>query len=167
VNSRAVFGAGCFWGVEPIFRKVPGVIDATVGYSGGDIENPTYAEVSTDTTGHAEVVLVEFNPSVVSFQELLELFWNAHDPTTINQQGADIGTQFRSAIFYYDDAQRDAAFSSRDRLQRSGKYRRSIVTEISPMTDFWRAEEEHQRYMEKRGSQGEDVPTPLADHRHL
>jgi peptide-methionine (S)-S-oxide reductase len=151
MTKKAMFGAGCFWGVEVTFRNVPGVIDAAVGYSGGDLENPTYKEVCSDTTGHAEVVQVEYNPAVVSYEQLLDVFWNNHNPTTINQQGPDIGTQYRSAVFYYDDEQRDAAIASRDRLQASGKWRRAIVTEISPAAEFWRAEEYHQRYLEKRG----------------
>ncbi len=134
-----------------MFKKIPGVVEVAVGYSGGDLENPTYDEVCTDTTGHAEVVQVDFNPSVVSYEALLDAFWNGHNPTTINQQGRDIGTQYRSAIFYYDDAQREAAIASRNHLQATGKYRRSIVTEISAATEFWRAEEFHQGYLEKRG----------------
>jgi peptide-methionine (S)-S-oxide reductase len=151
LTRKAMFGAGCFWNVEVTFRNVPGVVDVSVGYSGGDLDKPTYKEVCTDTTGHAEVVLVEYNPAVVSFEILLDVFWNNHNPTTINQQGPDIGSQYRSAIFYYDDEQRDAAFASRNRLQESGRWRRAIVTEISPAMEFWRAEEYHQRYLEKRG----------------
>ena len=151
MTKKAMFGAGCFWGVEVTFRNVPGVVDAAVGYSGGNLDNPTYKEVCTDTTGHAEVVQVEYDPAVVSYGALLDVFWNNHNPTTINQQGPDIGTQYRSAILYYDDEQREAAIASRDRLQASGKWRRAIVTEISPALEFWRAEEYHQRYLEKRG----------------
>jgi peptide-methionine (S)-S-oxide reductase len=150
-NKKAMFGAGCFWGVEVTFRNVKGVLDAAVGYAGGDLDNPTYRDVCTDTTGHAEVVQVEYDPAVVSYDTLLDVFWNNHNPTTINQQGPDIGSQYRSAVFYYDAEQRDAAVASRDRLQASGKYRRTIATEISPATEFWRAEEYHQRYLEKRG----------------
>jgi peptide-methionine (S)-S-oxide reductase len=146
-----MFGAGCFWGVEVLFKRIPGVVDVAVGYSGGDLENPTYQEVCTDTTGHAEVVQVDFNPSVVSYEALLDVFWNGHNPTTINQQGRDIGTHYRSAIFYYDDEQREAAIASRNSLQSTGKYRRSIVTEISAAAEFWKAEEYHQSYLEKRG----------------
>jgi peptide-methionine (S)-S-oxide reductase len=148
----AMFGAGSFWKVEALFRAIPGVIDVVVGFSGGNLDNPTYQEVCTDTTGHAEVARIQFDPTVVTFETLLEAFWSAHDPTTINQQGSDIGTHYRSAVFYYDSAQRHAAISSRNRLQATGKYRRSIVTEISPATDFWPAEEHHQHYLEKQRS---------------
>ena len=145
-----MFGAGSFWGVEALFRRIPGVIDAAVGYSGGNLDNPTYSEICSDTTGHAEVVQIDFNPTVVSYESLLDAFWSCHNPTTINQQGPDIGTQYRSVIFYYDEAQRSAATASRNRLQATGKYRRSITTEISPAAEFWRAEEYHQQYLEKR-----------------
>jgi peptide-methionine (S)-S-oxide reductase len=149
--QKAMFGAGCFWRVEAMFRSIPGVVDVVVGFSGGNLDDPTYDEVCTDTTGHAEVALIHFNPTIVTYESLLEIFWAGHDPTTINQAGRDIGTQYRSAIFFYDDAQKLAAISSRNGLQASGKYRRSIVTEISPATDFWPAEERHQRYLQKQG----------------
>ena len=145
-----MFAAGSFRDVVPVFRGMEGVVSTTVGYSGGDLESPTHEEVFTDTTGHALVVLVEFNPAIVPYQALLDAFWGCHDPTTINQQGRDIGTHFRSAIFYYDDEQRAAAIESRIRLQTSGKYRRAIVTEISRAADFWKAAEVHQRIHEKR-----------------
>lgn len=149
--KQASFGAGCFWGVEATFRKIPGVIDTAVGYMGGTLLNPTYQDVCTDTTGHAEVVHVQYDPAQVAYDQLLDVFWNCHKPTTLNRQGPDVGTQYRSAIFYYDDEQRKLAAASRDRLQASGKYNKPIVTEISPATTFYRAEEYHQQYLEKRG----------------
>lgn len=149
--SKAMFGAGCFWGVEERFRQVKGVLDTAVGYAGGTVEQPTYQDVCSDRTGHAEVVQVEFDPSQVSYETLLDVFWNAHDPTTLNRQGPDVGSQYRSVIFTYDDAQRAAAEASRDRLQTSGHFRRPIVTEITPAPSFWRAEEYHQKYLAKRG----------------
>lgn len=149
--AKATFGAGCFWGVEDAFRQLPGVTDAAAGYMGGTLENPTYHEVCTDRTGHAEVVQVEFDPSRVSYDELLQLFWKLHDPTTLNRQGPDVGTQYRSVIFTHDDAQAAAAAASKERLQASGKLRRPVVTEIVPAATFYRAEEYHQRYLEKTG----------------
>ncbi len=151
---KATFGAGCFWGVEAVFRRVEGVTDTKVGYSGGTLENPTYVEVCTDRTGHAEVVQVEYNPERVSYDDLLNVFWDCHDPTTRNRQGPDIGTQYRSVIFYHDDAQQAAAIASKERLQASGCHRCPIVTEIVPATRFHRAEEYHQRYLEKAGRAG-------------
>lgn len=149
--KKATFGAGCFWGTEVTFRNVPGVITATSGYMGGTLENPTYEDVCTDKTGHAEVVEVEYDPSRVSYEQLLDVFWENHDPTTRNRQGPDVGTQYRSAIFYYDDAQRDAALASKDALDRSGRFKKPIVTEVTPASTFYRAEEYHQRYLEKHG----------------
>jgi len=149
--KKATFGAGCFWGVESAFRQVQGVVDAAVGYLGGTLENPTYQDVCTGTTGHAEVVEVTYDPEKVSYDQLLDLFWKIHDPTTLNRQGPDFGTQYRSAIFYHDEAQRDAALASRERLRESGRFRRPIVTEVTPASPFYRAEEYHQRYLEKRG----------------
>jgi peptide-methionine (S)-S-oxide reductase len=149
--KKATFGAGCFWGVEETFRRIPGVVDAAVGYSGGTTANPTYEDVCSDATGHAEVVQVEYDPARVSYEQLLDAFWNAHDPTTLNRQGPDVGTQYRSAIFTHDDEQRAAALASKQRLETSGRFRRPIVTEIVPATPFYRAEEYHQRYLEKRG----------------
>jgi len=150
-TEKATFGAGCFWGVEAAFRQVPGVLETAVGYAGGNFANPTYGDVCSDETGHAEVVEVTYDPSRVSYEDLLKVFWENHDPTQLNRQGPDIGTQYRSAIFFHSTAQRDAAIASRDRLEKSGRYRRPIVTEITPAPAFWRAEEYHQRYLEKRG----------------
>ena len=149
--EKATFGAGCFWGVEAAFRQVKGITDTAVGYSGGTFKNPTYHDVCTDRTGHVEVVEVEFDPNVITYEELLELFWMIHDPTTLNRQGPDIGTQYRSAIFYHTPEQQAAATASMDKLQRSGRYAKPIVTEITPTSEFYRAEEYHQRYFEKTG----------------
>jgi peptide-methionine (S)-S-oxide reductase len=150
-TEKATFGAGCFWGVEAAFRQVPGVVDAAVGYEGGTMPNPTYRDVCTDETGHAEVVEVTFDPSRVSYDQILDVFWANHDPTQKNRQGPDVGTQYRSAIFFHSRAQRDAAIASKERLEKSGKLRRPIATEITPASTFWRAEDYHQRYLEKRG----------------
>jgi peptide-methionine (S)-S-oxide reductase len=149
--KKATFGAGCFWGVESAFRQVEGVADVAVGYLGGTLENPTYHDVCTGTTGHAEVVEVQYDPLKVSYDQLLDLFWKIHDPTTLNRQGPDFGTQYRSAIFYHDEEQKNAALASRERLRESGRFRRPIVTEITPTSTFYRAEDYHQRYLEKRG----------------
>lgn len=146
---KATFGAGCFWHVEHVFANTPGVKSTAVGYTGGHTKNPTYEDVCTDRTGHAEAVQVEYDPDAVSYDELLDVFWSHHDPTTPNRQGPDIGVQYRSAIFYHTDEQRDAAARSRDGLQRSGRHSRPIVTEIVPAADFYRAEEYHQKYIEK------------------
>jgi len=147
----ATFAAGCFWGVEATFRKVPGVIDTAVGYSGGHTENPTYEEVCTDRTGHAEVVRVEYDPEQVTYEQLLDVFFNCHNPTTLNRQGPDIGTQYRSAIFYHTPEQQQAALAAKEALDASGKFGRPIVTQIEPAGPFYRAEEYHQRYLEKTG----------------
>ena len=149
--AKATFGAGCFWGVEVAFRQVKGVTDAAVGYMGGTLENPTYKDVCTDRTGHAEVVHVEYDPGQVSYEELLKVFWDNHNPTTLNRQGPDVGTQYRSVVFYHTPEQQAAAEAMKEQLQRGGRYRRPIVTEITPATTFYRAEEYHQRYLEKRG----------------
>jgi peptide-methionine (S)-S-oxide reductase len=149
--EKATFGAGCFWGVEVAFRQVPGVVDATAGYLGGAFPNPTYEDVCTGRTGHAEVVEVTYDPTRVSYDDLLTVFWTSHDPTTLNRQGPDRGPQYRSAIFYHNDAQKAAADASRERWNTSGKFPRPIVTEITPTSTFYRAEEYHQRYLEKRG----------------
>lgn len=151
MNQKATFAAGCFWGVEAAFRQVPGVVDAAVGYTGGKLANPTYEDVCSDRTGHAEAVQVEFDPTRVSYDRLLDVFWENHDPTTKNRQGPDVGTQYRSAIFFHDADQEKAAAESRNRLEKSGRFRRPIVTEIVPAPTFWRAEEYHQRYLEKHG----------------
>ena len=149
--ETAMFGAGCFWGVEAAFRQVPGVKSTQVGYAGGRTENPTYKEVCTDATGHAEVVLVEYDPAAVSYEKLLEVFWNSHNPTTLNRQGPDVGTQYRSAIYYANPEQQQLAEESKQQLDASGKFRNPIVTEITPAPAFFRAEEYHQQYLEKRG----------------
>jgi peptide-methionine (S)-S-oxide reductase len=150
-TEKAMFGAGCFWGVEATFRNINGVRNAVVGYAGGKTENPTYEDVCSDETGHAEVVEVEFDPSVVSYNQLLQVFWANHDPTTLNRQGPDVGTQYRSAIFYYTPEQRAAAEQSKAAMNQSGKFKRPIVTQIEPAPKFYRGEEYHQRYLEKRG----------------
>ncbi len=149
--STATFGAGCFWGVEAAYRQVPGVLSTAVGYMGGTLANPTYEDVCTDRTAHAEVVQVEYDPNKVSYDDLLNVFWENHDPTTLNRQGPDVGTQYRSAVFFQDADQEKAAKASKERLESSGRYRRPIVTEITPASTFWRAEEYHQQYLEKRG----------------
>lgn len=149
--QKATFAAGCFWGVEAAFRQLNGVTQTAVGYTGGTYENPGYREVCSGLTGHAEAVEVEFDPSVVSFGELLEVFWENHDPTTLNRQGPDVGSQYRSAIFYHDEAQRAAAIESKENVANSGRYKNPIVTEIAPAPQFYRAEEYHQQYFEKRG----------------
>jgi peptide-methionine (S)-S-oxide reductase len=149
--EKATFGGGCFWGVETAFRLVKGVTSATVGYSGGSLNNPTYEDVCSGKTGHAEVVQVEYDPSKASYEELLEVFWNIHDPTILNRQGPDIGTQYRSAIFFHTPEQESVAIASKEKLQNSGRYKRPIVTEITSASEFYRAEEYHQRYYEKHG----------------
>ena len=149
--KKATFGAGCFWGVEATFRKVAGVCSARVGYSGGSVENPTYEDVCSGKTGHAEVVQVEYDPLEVSYEDLLEVFWDCHDPTTVNRQGPDIGTQYRSAVFFHDAEQELTAITSKEKLQSSGRYPSPIVTEITPAEAFYLAEDYHQRYLEKRG----------------
>ena len=148
--EKATFAAGCFWGVESAFRKVPGVVSATVGYTGGSHENPTYEDVCTGRTGHAEAVQLEYDPSTVTYEELLDVFWNIHDPTTPNRQGPDVGSQYRSAIFSHDDEQEAAAIASKEKLDGSGRLPKPIVTEIAPASTFYRAEDYHQGYLEKR-----------------
>ena len=148
--EKATFAAGCFWGVEETFRHVKGVTATQVGYTGGALEHPTYEVVCTDRTGHAEVVEVTYDPSVVSYEELLEVFWTCHDPTQLNRQGPDVGTQYRSAIFYHTPEQRQAAEASKKRLEESGRHAQPIVTEIAPAGTFWRAEEYHQHYLGNR-----------------
>ena len=150
-HEHATFGAGCFWGVEVTFRNVPGVVDAIAGDSGGTTERPTYEEVCRKGTGHAEVVQVTFDPERVSYEKLLDAFFTSHDPTQLNRQGPDVGDQYRSVIFVHDDAQRVAAEAAREKWQGSGRYRKPIVTVIEPAQPFWKAEEYHQRYLEKRG----------------
>jgi peptide-methionine (S)-S-oxide reductase len=149
--TSATFGAGCFWGVEARFRRVPGVTSAAVGYAGGDVENPTYEQVCSGRTGHAEVLQVEYDPARVSYDALLDVFWEAHDPTQLDRQGPDVGRQYRSAIFTHDQEQADVAAASKAKLEQTGRYRQPVVTEITPLETFWRAEAYHQRYLEKRG----------------
>ena len=152
MTEKTTFGAGCFWGVEAAFRKVQGVVSTAVGYSGGTLKNPTYEAVCTDQTGHAEVVQVEYDPSKVSYDDLLDLFWRVHDPTTMNRQGPDIGSQYRSAIYFHSPEQEKAAIASKEKTQNSGAYNsRPIVTEITPASEFYRAEEYHQQYFAKHG----------------
>ncbi|HWF43483.1 MAG TPA: peptide-methionine (S)-S-oxide reductase MsrA [Candidatus Kapabacteria bacterium] len=155
--EKATFGAGCFWGVEAEFRKVKGVKSTAVGYEGGSMPNPTYKDVCSDTTGHAEVVEVEFDPNEVSYETLLNVFWDNHNPTEVNRQGPDIGTQYRSVIFYHNDEERLIAERSKEERAQSGRYRRRIATQIVPATQFWRAEEYHQQYLEKRGLESCDT----------
>jgi peptide-methionine (S)-S-oxide reductase len=150
-TEQAMFGAGCFWGVEETFRNLQGVTSTAVGYAGGTTENPSYADVCSDETGHAEVVHLEFDPSQISYDQLLDVFWSNHNPTTLNRQGPDVGTQYRSVIFYYSLEQKAAAEASKQKLAASGKFNRPIVTQIEPAPNFWRAEEYHQRYLAKRG----------------
>jgi peptide-methionine (S)-S-oxide reductase len=148
---KATFGAGCFWCVEDVFRRTKGVISTTVGYSGGNTKNPTYNDVCTDLTGHAEVVQVEYDPNVLPYEELLDVFWNSHDPTQLNRQGPDVGTQYRSVIFYHDSQQEEIARKSKVVLDKSGKFGKKIATEIQPATEFYKAEEYHQQYYAKCG----------------
>ncbi len=151
MSEVATFAAGCFWGVESAFRQVPGVQETAVGYLGGVTEYPTYEQVCTKTTGHAEVVQLTFDPAVVSYEQLLDVFWQIHDPTTLNRQGPDIGTQYRSAIFTHSPGQQAAAEASMAAHAAAGRYAGPIVTEITPAGPFWRAEAYHQQYLEKRG----------------
>lgn len=145
-TETATFAAGCFWGVEETFRKTKGVVNTMVGYTGGNMKNPSYEDVCSDETGHAEAVQIEFDPKKVSYEKLLDIFWQNHDPTQLNRQGPDIGSQYRSAVFYHNEKQRKAALKSKEMLGKSGKYNKPIVTEILPAADFYRAEEYHQKY---------------------
>lgn len=149
--EKATFAAGCFWGVEDAFTDLPGVQSTKVGYTGGRTGNPTYREVCGHGTGHAEAVEIVFDPAQISFEQLLDIFWNAHDPTQLNRQGPDIGDQYRSAIFYHSEQQKIAAEESLERLDLSGRLRRRIVTEIVPAVTFWEAEQYHQKYHQKQG----------------
>jgi peptide methionine sulfoxide reductase msrA/msrB len=149
--AQASFGAGCFWGVEAAFQQLPGVRETAVGYQGGTLKNPSYEDVCSGHTGHAEVVHVEFDPAKVSYNQLLDLFWEEHDPTTPNRQGPDVGTQYRSVIFYYTPEQKTEAENSKAKLEASGRFKRPIVTQIVPAPEFYRAVEYHQKYLEKRG----------------
>lgn len=153
--ERATFAAGCFWGVEAAFRQITGVLQTTVGYAGGHVPDPTYERVCRGRTGHAEAVEVWFDPAQVSYEQLLQTFWQIHNPTTRNRQGFDFGRQYRSAIFYHDARQREAAIASRDAKQQS--LRRQIVTQVTPASAFYRAEEYHQHYLEKHGRPGRAV----------
>ena len=150
-SETALFGAGCFWGVEASFRQVPGVLSTRAGYTGGSKPDPTYKEVCSDRTGHAETVEVVYDPARVTYDDLLRVFWENHDPTTLNRQGPDVGSQYRSVVFYTSPAQQAAATASRDALQSSGRFRRPIVTVIEPAQPFYPAEDYHQQYLEKRG----------------
>jgi peptide-methionine (S)-S-oxide reductase len=152
MQEIATFGAGCFWGIEAAFRRVPGVLDAVVGYSGGRTQNPSYQDVCTDTTGHAEVVEVTFDNEKLTYDQLLNVFWTIHDPTQVNRQGPDYGKQYRTAIFFHSPEQEAAAKKSKQALEASGKLRRPVATEVTAAGPFWRAEEYHQRYLEKRGA---------------
>jgi peptide-methionine (S)-S-oxide reductase len=149
--QKATFAAGCFWGVEATFRQMPGVIATRVGYIGGNTENPSYKEVCTDRTGHAEAVEVEFDPATVRYEDLLKVFWENHDPTQLNRQGPDWGTQYRSAIFFHTPEQQTAALASKESLEKARRYSKPIVTQIVPAVTFFPAEDYHQQYLEKRG----------------
>jgi peptide-methionine (S)-S-oxide reductase len=149
--EKATFAAGCFWGVEEAFRQVKGVVATAVGFSGGHFERPTYEQVCTLDTGHAEAVRVIFDPNVVSYETLLDVFWKNHDPTTKDRQGPDIGNQYRSVIFYHNEEQKDTAFASKEKFEKSGAFKNPIVTEIVPVSEFYIAEEYHQQYFEKKG----------------
>ena len=151
MTEKATFGAGCFWGVESFFREVPGVNEAVAGYAGGPLANPTYRQVCTDTTGHAEALEVTFDPEVVSYEDLVEFFWTMHNPTQVNRQGPDFGKQYRSAIFVHSPDQREIAEKSKQRLSESGRFPRPIATQIADAGDFWEAEDYHQQYYAKRG----------------
>jgi peptide-methionine (S)-S-oxide reductase len=149
--AKATFAAGCFWGVEATFRQIPGVTATRVGYTGGQTANPTYKDVCTDTTGHAEAVEVEYDPAKVSYKQLLDVFWENHDPTQLNRQGPDWGKQYRSAIFFHSPGQEAAAKASKGKLANSGRFKKPIVTQIVPAVTFYEAEDYHQQYLEKRG----------------
>lgn len=147
--KKATFGAGCFWGVEEAFSKAKGVTKTTVGYMGGTLKNPTYEDVCTDETGHVEVIKIEYDPSLITFENLLDIFWEIHDPTQLNRQGVDVGTQYKSVIFYYDEEQKQTAIMSKNKLDASDKYERPIVTVIRKVETFYPAEEYHQKYFKK------------------
>lgn len=149
--AKATFAAGCFWGVEATFRQIPGVLSTRVGYAGGNFPKPTYKDVCTDRTGHAEAVEIDYDPAQVSYEQLLNVFWENHDPTQLNRQGPDFGTQYRSAIFFHSPEQERAARESKEKLQSSGQFSRPVVTQIVPAATFYEAEDYHQQYLEKRG----------------
>ena len=163
MTEKATFAAGCFWQVEATYRQVPGVVATRVGYTGGHVDNPTYKEVCGGRTGHAEALEVEYDPAVAGYDQLLEIFWDNHDPTTLNRQGPDVGEQYRSVIFAHGAAQEEAARESLRRRDASGRHRRPIVTRIEPAATFWPAEEYHQRYLEKRGLSSCHVGLATAD----
>jgi len=150
--EKATFGAGCFWGVEAAFMKIKGVLETTVGYMGGKLDSPSYEDVCTDKTGYIEVVQIKYEPNIVSYNELLDIFWNIHDPTQKNRQGLDFGTQYKSVIFYYDENQHKIALESREKLQLSKNFSKKIQTEIRPAEKFWKAEEYHQKYFFKNSN---------------
>ncbi len=152
--QKATFGSGCFWCTEAIFERLNGVVDVESGYSGGKVDNPTYEEVCSGTTGHAEVTQLTFDPSIISFDELLEVFWKTHDPTTLNRQGNDVGTQYRSVIFYHNEEQKNLSEKYKEELNKSGAWEKPIVTEISAYTNFYSAENYHQDYYENNPNQG-------------
>lgn len=153
-TEKTIFAAGCFWGVEELFRTQPGVIETTVGYTGGKTKKPTYEEVCSHTTGHAEAVEIEFDPKKISYEELLDVFFKGHNPTTLNRQGPDVGDQYRSAIFYLNESQKEMAEEKKEELQKRAKYAEPIVTEITKAGPFYRAEEYHQKYFLKNGGVG-------------
>lgn len=151
MTEQATFAAGCFWGVEETFRKTPGVVSTMVGYTAGVTPNPTYQQVCTDETGHVEAVQMTFDPAVISYEDLLDLFWRLHDPTTLNRQGPDVGSQYRSAVFYHSEVQKEAALTVLGKIETSGRFRSPIVTQIVPAETFYPAEDYHQQYFAKRG----------------
>ncbi|MEM7106577.1 MAG: peptide-methionine (S)-S-oxide reductase MsrA [Bacteroidota bacterium] len=153
MTEKATLGAGCFWCIEAVFQSIAGVGEVVSGYTGGRIENPTYREICTGKTGHAEVAQITFNPSIISFSELLEIFWSSHDPTTLNRQGADVGTQYRSAIFYHNDEQKKVAEQSKKALDASHAFDDPVVTEITPLGTFYEAEDYHQNYFNSNSEQ--------------
>jgi peptide methionine sulfoxide reductase msrA/msrB len=152
--QKATFAAGCFWGVEETFRQLEGVVSTRVGYTGGTLKNPTYEQVCAGKTGHAEAVEIEFDPNQVSYEQLLDVFWKIHDPTTLNRQGPDVGAQYRSAVFFHNEEQKNLALSSKEKLDKSAKFKNNIITEIVPAAEFYAAEEYHQKYLQKRGLPG-------------
>jgi peptide-methionine (S)-S-oxide reductase len=151
LKEQATFAAGCFWGVESAYQSVPGVLSTAVGFMGGDLENPTYEDVCMRNTNHAEVVHIEYDPGQVSYEQLLNIFWQIHNPTTLNRQGPDFGTQYRSAVFYHNDNQKEVALSSKKEQNSTDKFKGRVVTDITKASDFYRAEEYHQKYIQKQG----------------